>query len=85
MEVVIVAAAADAAPRGVAYGLLDVQRVLKGGIVGFILAVLRTYQMLIIASHFEGVCCGNIQLSVESISVKSKTLARARRRYKGVE
>ena len=36
MEVVIVAAAAaDAAPRCVAYGLLDVQRVLKRGIVGF--------------------------------------------------
>ena len=82
------AAAADAAPRCVAYGLLDVQRVLKRGIVGFMYfgraTVLPAYQMLIIASHFEGVCCGNIQLSVESISVKSKTLARARGRAQAV-
>ena len=55
--VVAVAAAPDAAPRGVAYGLLDVQRVLERGIIVFILALRAS-------SHFEsGVCCGNIPLS----------------------
>ena len=34
--IVAVAAAPDAAPRGVAYGLLDVQRVLERGIIVFI-------------------------------------------------
>lgn len=77
---VVIVAAADAASSGVAYGLLDVQRVLEKGIDRrVILGCACTYQMLVIASHFDGLCLRQHSIiSVVDLPQVNNTCTRAR-------